>query len=66
MLRWKLKSCPRCSGDLFIYQDIDSWYEQCLQCCYWHESKSLDELEKQPVLTGGKGRKRRDAAHETR
>ena len=56
MLMWKFKACPRCSGDLFIYRDIDSWNEQCLQCCYWRETRDLDELEKRPVLTRGRGR----------
>ena len=52
MIIWKLKGCPRCSGDLFIYRDMGDWNEQCLQCCYWRESKTLAGLEKQPVSTG--------------
>ena len=35
MVMWKLKSCPRCGGDLLIDKDlIDGWYEQCLQCSF--------------------------------
>ncbi len=34
MVRWRIKSCPRCGGDLFMDRDMDSWYEQCLQCSY--------------------------------
>ena len=29
--------CPKCGGTLFLYQDHNGWYEQCLQCgfvCY--------------------------------
>ena len=39
---WKLKSCPKCGGDMFLDTDIDkSWYEQCLQCSYRHELQSI-------------------------
>jgi predicted nucleic acid-binding Zn-ribbon protein len=34
MAKWKLHSCPRCNGDLFIERDLDDWYEECLQCGY--------------------------------
>jgi hypothetical protein len=29
---WLLKSCPKCSGDLFIEKDLHGWYRECLQC----------------------------------
>ncbi|MEE8413465.1 MAG: Lar family restriction alleviation protein [Dehalococcoidales bacterium] len=32
MTIWKLKSCPRCKGDVFIEKETDSWYARCLQC----------------------------------
>jgi len=34
MVSWKLKSCPRCGGDIFTDRDYYGWYEQCLQCSY--------------------------------
>ena len=34
MVRWRLKSCPRCGSDMFIDKDFDNWYEQCLMCSY--------------------------------
>lgn len=34
MAVWKLKSCPRCNGDLFIQRETDGWYEECLLCGY--------------------------------
>ena len=34
MVTWKLKSCPRCTGDMFVDRDENGWYEQCLLCCY--------------------------------
>lgn len=34
MVRWNLKKCPRCDGDLYLDRETDGWYEQCLQCGY--------------------------------
>lgn len=34
MVLWKLKSCPRCAGDVFIDKEQETWYAQCLQCGY--------------------------------
>ena len=48
MVMWKFKSCPRCGGDTFLDRGLDSWYEQCLQCAYQHELKSIAEFEEQP------------------
>jgi len=39
MIRWKLKGCPRCSGDLNIIHDVLGYYEDCLQCGYHHYYK---------------------------
>jgi hypothetical protein len=34
MAMLRLKSCPRCRGDVIVDRDFDGWYEQCLQCGY--------------------------------
>ena len=34
MAKWKLKSCPRCDGDMFTDTDLNGLFEQCLQCGY--------------------------------
>ncbi|MCJ7663302.1 MAG: hypothetical protein MUO24_03575 [Desulfobacterales bacterium] len=34
---WRLKSCPRCQGDIFLEHDSFGWYEECLQCSYHRE-----------------------------
>jgi len=47
MVMWKFKSCPRCGGDIFIDRGLDGWYEQCLQCSYRSELKSLTEFKEQ-------------------
>ncbi len=47
MVMWRLKSCPRCRGDMFIGKD-DRWFQQCIQCSYRVELKLLDNFEKQP------------------
>jgi uncharacterized protein (DUF983 family) len=26
------RRCPKCGGNLFLYNDYYGWYEQCLQC----------------------------------
>ena len=44
---WKLKSCPKCKGDLFIDWDIDGWYEECLQCSYLRYVKTRTRVERQ-------------------
>lgn len=65
MKRWKLKGCPRCSGDLNIILDNLGYYEDCLQCGYHRyyndeksgfpqiESENAEkEMELSSVLTG--------------
>jgi len=57
---WKLKSCPRCGGDIFLDMDEEHrWYEMCLQCSYLNELKKIDNLaehstetKKKPALAG--------------
>jgi DNA-directed RNA polymerase subunit M/transcription elongation factor TFIIS len=34
MVYWKLKSCPRCTGDIFIEDEKNGWDEACLACGY--------------------------------
>ena len=50
MVMWKLKSCPRCGGDMFIAEDLDGrWYEKCLQCSFQHGLGDLTRFKKQPA-----------------
>jgi ribosomal protein S27AE len=51
MTKWRIKACPKCGGDMFIDRDLDSWYEQCLQCSYRVELKTMNKV-KEPALTG--------------
>ena len=44
MVWWKLKSCPRCDGDMFIDRDLYGWYEQCIQCGYARDLRSTVKL----------------------
>lgn len=41
MAVWKLKSCPRCSGDLFVQRERDGWYEECLMCGFVKDVSNL-------------------------
>jgi DNA-directed RNA polymerase subunit RPC12/RpoP len=36
---WQANRCPRCGGRLFIDNDMDGWYEQCINCSYRNELK---------------------------
>jgi DNA-directed RNA polymerase subunit RPC12/RpoP len=54
MLKWRLKACARCSGDLFIDRDMDGWFEQCLQCSYRRELKDIKDFKKTAVAVGDK------------
>jgi Zn ribbon nucleic-acid-binding protein len=40
----KLKSCPRCNGDLFINWDQHGQYVECLQCGYQCELRSQPDM----------------------
>ncbi|MFH0913924.1 MAG: hypothetical protein V1849_01370 [Chloroflexota bacterium] len=65
MSNWKLKSCPRCGGDLFLDMDAEHhWYEECLQCAYQRELRNAAEFnkeraaaEKEPVPVGVRRKK---------
>ncbi len=43
---WRLKSCPRCKGDVLVDRDHYGWYEWCLQCGYRH---NLINIIKKPL-----------------
>lgn len=43
---WRLKSCPRCNGDLFIIKEADGWYEHCLLCGYLRDVTGLIAADK--------------------
>ena len=47
MPNWKLKSCPRCGGDLLIEKDLlYGWNEKCFQCSFSRDLKELVKAEK--------------------
>ena len=52
MGKWKIRGCPRCGGSLFVNNDMDGWYEQCINCSYINELKA--SLGKQ--IDGASGR----------
>jgi hypothetical protein len=47
MGKWKLKSSPKCGGDLFVDRDYNGWYVQCLQCGYMGELEDITHLKEQ-------------------
>lgn len=46
---WKLKSCPRCSGDMFFERGMDSWYMKCIQCSCESELKDIADFKQSSV-----------------
>ena len=46
-MMWRLKSCPRCGGDLYLDSDQYGWYEHCLLCGYMGKLRSMVEVKKQ-------------------
>ncbi len=56
MVVWKLKSCPRCGGDLYIDRDINSWFAQCLQCSHWRELGGPADANESPVAAAVEGK----------
>ena len=47
-MKWRLKRCPHCGGDIMIYDDCDGWHETCLQCGYQVELENEDILDYVP------------------
>jgi hypothetical protein len=40
-LGWLLKSCPKCSGDLYYDVELDREYIHCLQCGYEGDASGM-------------------------
>lgn len=55
---WRLRSCPKCRGDVFVDYDMDGWYEQCLQCGYLHDLQTMLGVKEQQVKEQPHSRKR--------
>jgi ribosomal protein S27AE len=41
---WKLKRCVRCRGDVFLAEDENGRYEQCLQCGHRNQLETTSQL----------------------
>ena len=50
MVRWNLKSCPKCGSDMYIEKDFDMIYKKCLMCSYQVDIERVPV--KQPVAAG--------------
>jgi len=48
-MMWRLKSCPKCQGDLFIDWDANGWYAQCLQCGYLSDLDSMLKAKREAI-----------------
>ena len=39
--RFIQKRCPKCGGNIYLEKDQSIWYQQCLQCGYTSDLKSI-------------------------
>jgi len=46
-VRLRLKSCPKCKGDVMVDRDEHGWYDYCLQCGHRRDMESLAEAHEQ-------------------
>lgn len=46
MGKWQASRCPRCGGRLFIDNDEDGWYEQCINCSHRYQLKASIDMAK--------------------
>jgi DNA-directed RNA polymerase subunit M/transcription elongation factor TFIIS len=61
MIWWKLSSCPRCKGAMFIEKELYyGWYKQCIMCGYTYQLRDTIKFEYQRVRTKWE---RRDRSH---
>lgn len=37
----RMKSCPKCKGDVVVDRDQYGWYEQCIQCGFMADLKMV-------------------------
>ena len=42
----RLRGCPKCEGDVLLERDHYGWYEQCLQCGYLRDLKTVVDVRK--------------------
>jgi ribosomal protein S27AE len=42
MAMWKIRSCPKCGGDVFLDIDEETWFEHCLQCGYTGPKSNIE------------------------
>jgi len=47
---WKMKSCPRCNGDMFVDWDEDGMFNHCLQCGFAGNIESSCLVAESPLV----------------
>lgn len=47
----RLKSCPRCRGDVRTDKDHYGWYEECLQCGYLRDLEAVVKVAPEKKLS---------------
>jgi len=49
MVRWRVKGCPRCGGDMYLEIEVGGWSWDCLLCGFREEIDRSEFYEKVPV-----------------
>ncbi len=47
---FKFRACPKCHGDLIVDKDQFGWYEECIQCGYNRDMRSVVPEEQIPIV----------------
>lgn len=44
--------CPKCGGNIYVDNDIEGWYEECLQCGHTTELMEVKPQKTAIKITG--------------
>ncbi|MFC1871338.1 hypothetical protein ACFLYF_02935 [Chloroflexota bacterium] len=42
MVKWRVKGCPRCGGDMFLETGMEGWFWDCLLCGFRDEVSEVE------------------------
>ncbi len=40
----RIRTCPRCGGNVLVDRDRHGWYEHCLQCGYQRDLEDVKKI----------------------
>ncbi|MBI2830372.1 MAG: hypothetical protein HYX81_04345 [Chloroflexi bacterium] len=57
---FRFKGCPRCHGDLLVDRDEFGWYEECIQCGFTRDMRTVSTDENKEVVVRKRRRSHRN------